>query len=106
MSEEITELNSENFDKNVSKGKWVVDFWAGWCGPCVMLKPNFEAVAKEMKGKIKFGKVDIDAYQDLAERFQVMSIPTILLIENGEVVDSSVGYISKEALAKNISDAL
>ena len=106
MSEGIIELNPENFDKNVNKGKWVIDFWAGWCGPCIMLKPNFEAVAKEMKGKVKFGKVDIDAHQDLAERFQVINIPTILLVENGEVINSSVGYISKEALAKNISEVL
>ncbi|MEK6855989.1 MAG: thioredoxin [Nanoarchaeota archaeon] len=104
MSDGIIELNSESFDGATVKGKWIIDFWAEWCGPCVMMKPVFEAVAKEFKGKVNFAKIDIDSNQDIAERFSVMSIPTILLIENGEVVDSSVGYVSKDALNKKISE--
>lgn len=105
MTDNVTDLNQENFNTLTSKGKWAIDFWAEWCGPCVMLKPNFEAVAKEMKGKINFGKIDIDTQQELAEKFQVMSIPTILLLKNGSVIDSSVGYISKDSLVKKVSEA-
>lgn len=105
MSNEVTDLTSANFDSHTSKGKWAIDFWASWCGPCVMMKPIFEGVAKDMAGKVKFGKVDIDSQTDLAERFGVMSIPTILLLENGEVVDTSVGYVTKDVLSKNIKAA-
>jgi len=104
MAENIIELNLKNFDKSTKKGKWIIDFWAEWCGPCTMLKPVFESAAKEMDGKMNFGKIDIDSQQELAEKFQVMSIPTILFLNNGEVINSHTGYASKDALLKMIKD--
>ena len=78
MSEHTIELTDENFDSKIKEGNWVVDFWASWCGPCRMMEPHFEEAAKEMKGKVNFGKVNVEEAQDLASRFMVMSIPTII----------------------------
>lgn len=103
MDGNIKELNSENFDKLTKKGNWVIDFWAAWCMPCRIMEPIFEAVAKEKKGKINFGKVDVDSEQELAERFQVMSVPTMIFLGNGEIVDNVIGTMQKEAFLKKIN---
>lgn len=102
MAGNVVELRHENFSSKTAKGNWVVDFWAEWCGPCKILSPIFSSVADEMKGKFNFGKVDVDAETDLAQGFDVMSIPTILFIKDGELVDRSVGLVSKEELASQI----
>jgi thioredoxin 1 len=102
MSEGIKELNAGNFDDFISEGKVVVDFWAEWCGPCKMLKPVFEEVSKELKGKVKFGKVDIDSGQDLAEKFGVMSVPALVFFKDGEQVEMNCGYLDKKALLRMI----
>ena len=96
------ELTSENFDSKTSKGFWLVDFWAEWCAPCKMLNPIFTAVSDEFKGKINFGKVDVDIQNDLAQNFEVLSIPALLFIKDGEIVDRTVGLISKDALISKI----
>lgn len=106
MSEGIKELGEENFDDFVSKGLCVVDFWAEWCGPCKMLKPVFDEVAKEMKGKVKFGKVDIDSGQALAEKFGVMSVPTLIFFKNGERVEMNSGFVDKKTLTRMINSVL
>ena len=98
MSAHTKELTIENFDATIQKGKTVVDFWAAWCGPCKMMAPNFDAAAAELSGKVTFGKVDVDAEGDLAERFGVMSIPTIIFFEDGEIVEQFAGARSKEDL--------
>jgi len=98
MSENTEVLTGENFDSATSKGKWVIDFWAEWCGPCKMMAPQFEAAAKELKGKVGFGKVDVDKEQDLAGRFDVMTIPTLLFIKDGEQVNRFSGAIPKDEL--------
>ncbi len=100
----VTELKERDFDDFVSKGEVVVDFWAEWCGPCKMLSPVVDELAKEMKGKVKFGKVNVDKESDLAQRFEVMSIPTLLFYKNGEQVDSVAGAMSKEELKKRIKE--
>ena len=98
MPDNIKNLNSENFDDFISKGKCVVDFSAEWCGPCKMLAPVFEEIAKEMKGKINFGKVDIDGQQELAERFGIMSVPALVFFRNGEQIEINTGFADRKRL--------
>jgi len=90
------EVNESDFEKEViersKKTPVVVDFWASWCGPCVMLKPVLEKVEKEYKGKIVLAKVSVEENQGLAERFGIMSIPAVKLFKNGEIVDEFVGF--------------
>jgi len=100
---EVT-LNDSNFEQEVLKSDIpvVVDFWATWCGPCQMLAPVLEEVASENEGKIKVGKVNVDENRDLAMKFRISSIPTLILFKNGEPVDMALGYKTKEQLVKFI----
>jgi thioredoxin 1 len=98
----ISELTSKNFDEFIKSDKVIIDFSAEWCGPCKMLAPVFEDVAKEMKDKAKFGKVDVDKESDLAQRFQVMAVPTLVFFRDGEQVDRVAGLLSKENLIEKI----
>lgn len=100
--ENITELTEKDFDKFIAKGKCVVDFWAAWCSPCLYMEPHFEAAAKELKGKVKFGKVDVDKEQGLASRFQVMSIPTTIFFRDKEQVNRTTGAMNKERIIEEI----
>lgn len=102
MSKEVIELSSENFDVMISKGKWVVDYWAEWCIPCRIMAPVFEETAKQYKGKINFAKVDVDKYMELANRFQIMSIPTTIFFKNKEQVNRFSGALPKEELIEQI----
>ena len=94
---EIITLKKENFEDEVMKSQIpvLIDFWAGWCGPCKMLSPIVDEVAKELNGTVKVAKVNIDEEQDLAKSFGIMSIPTLVLIKNGKVQKTSVGVVSK-----------
>ena len=105
MPDSIKELNEKNFDEFISKGNSVVDFWAEWCGPCKMLAPVFDDVAKEMKGKVKFGKVDIEEGQAIAENWGVMSVPTVIFFKNGEQVDRFSGFADKKRFIGIIKSA-
>lgn len=100
----VIKITSENFDEEVLKSNIPVllDFWATWCGPCQMVSPIVDAVANEVEGKVKVGKVNVDEEQALAERFNVMSIPTLMVINNGKLVNQSVGVRSKEEILKMI----
>jgi len=104
MTGKVTELTAENFDKFIKEDKAVVDFWAPWCGPCKMMAPVFEETAGELKDKAKLGKVNVDEQGDLAQRFQVMSIPTLIFFRDGEQVERMVGVLSKEDLVKKVKD--
>ena len=92
-------LENENFDE-IIKEKTVVDFYATWCGPCKMLGPVFEEVSIE--SDIKFVKVDIDDHEDLCGKYGVMSVPTLILFEDGKEVKRNIGFIPKEKLEEFI----
>ena len=91
-------LNEDNFDNTVANGLVLVDFWATWCGPCKMLAPTIDAIATEYKDRVVVGKVDVDESEAIARRFGIMSIPTLFLFKDGEVVEKLVGYRLKMEL--------
>jgi len=95
-------VTEANFEVEVLKSKIpvVVDVWATWCGPCRMYSPVIEEVSKDYDGKIKFVKIDADENPNIAQKYNIMSIPTTLLIENGKVKAMQVGAVPKDALKK------
>jgi thioredoxin 1 len=100
-------LTDKNFDEFINKHPLVVvDFWAPWCGPCKFFSPIFEEVAKEMQGKAAFGKVNTDENEKLCERFGIMSIPTLLIFKNGEIVDRNIGAMPADMLKEWIENNL
>ena len=98
-------LTNENFDKELKSGVILVDFWAPWCGPCRMLGPVVEQLSEEMK-TLKFGKVNVDEQPELSEKFEVSSIPTLLLFKNGKVIANRVGAATKETLKEWMNASL
>jgi thioredoxin 1 len=96
----ISNVNDQNFSAETSEGVVLVDFWAPWCGPCKMIAPVLEELDGEMGEKVKIVKLDIDQNQETASGYGVMSIPTLLVMKNGEVVDKVVGFQPKDALAE------
>ncbi len=96
------EITKENFEEVVLKNDLpvLVDFWATWCGPCKMIGPIIEQLSDELAGKVVFGKLNVDNQPELAMQFHVMSIPTLLLFKNGEVVNKKVGFMPKEKLVE------
>lgn len=96
---EIT-ITNENFESEVMQSQMpvLVDFWASWCGPCKMLAPTVAQIADEYEGRVKVGKVNVDEQPDLARRYGIASIPTLMLFENGQVKNTSVGFMPKEQI--------
>jgi thioredoxin 1 len=107
MAEEII-VTSSNFDTEVTKSAVpvVADFWAEWCGPCKMIAPILKDLAKDYKDKIKIAKIDVDAEGELAQQFNIVSIPTILVFSKGQVVKQQIGAVPRQALEKMIKEVL
>ena len=97
----VITITQDNFEQEVlnAKGKVLIDFWADWCGPCKMLSPLVDEIAEEMGDQIKVGKVNVDEVPSIARKYGIMSIPTLILFENGEKVNQSVGFINKQQIA-------
>jgi thioredoxin len=97
-------VTDQNFAAEVEKSPLpvLIDFWAAWCGPCRMVAPIIEQLAKELSGKVRVGKLDVDANQATAGRFRVQSIPSLLIFQNGKEVDRLVGVQSKEAIQQRL----
>lgn len=102
MAFEFTDTNFKNeaLDK---EGVAVVDFWAEWCGPCRAITPIIEDLAKEYDGQVTVGKLNVDDNPEVAMKYGIRSIPTILVLKNGEVVDKTIGVTTKQALADKIN---
>lgn len=100
----VLTITSENFESEVinSSQPVLVDFWAAWCGPCRMVSPVVDQLADDFAGRAKIGKVNVDEQNELAGKFRIMSIPTILIFKNGEVVEKIIGARSKEEYASAI----
>ena len=108
MAVNVIEFNDQNFDSDVLKAETpvLVDFWAIWCGPCKAIAPIVEEIANDYSGKVKVGKMDVDSNNQVAMRYGIRSIPTLLLFNNGEVVDQVIGNVGKDSIEGMISKAL
>jgi thioredoxin 1 len=104
-NEHIVTLSTSNFEQEVAKSTTpvLVDFWAEWCGPCKMLGPLLDELAEEKVGKVKVGKVNVDDNQELATRFGIRAIPTLLLFQGGQVKETIVGMTGKKDLEKKLA---
>lgn len=99
-------IKSEEFEKEAKKGTSVIDFFATWCGPCRMMAPIFESVGQKMKDKANFVKVDVDESEDLARKFGVMSIPTMVILKDGNMIAKRVGLMQADALEQWVNENL
>ena len=104
----VIELTSDTFQTTVleSDQPFLVDFWADWCGPCRMVAPIVEEIANEQAGKLRVGKLNVDEQQEIAYAYRVMSIPTLLLFKDGQVIASIVGAMPKAELMRRLSPHL
>ena len=99
-------VNSNEFRNEISEGVVLVDFFATWCGPCKMLGPVLEDLGKELEGKAKIIKVDIDQSGDLADEFRISSVPTMILFKDNKIVDTMVGFLQIEIITQVIESKL
>ncbi|MDF1548472.1 MAG: thioredoxin [Bacteroidales bacterium] len=102
----VKTLNNKNFKTQVGSGLVLVDFWAPWCGPCKMMAPTLNSIADTENDKVKIGKVNVDHEQQLAKKFGIRSIPTLVLFKNGKEVKRFSGVRSKSFLMKEVSTVL
>ena len=105
---ELIQLNVANFQKEVTESKTpvIIDFWAPWCGPCRMMAPVFEELSKEYAGKLKFVKMNTEENHVLAQQYQIMGIPCLIIVSKGAEVDRIVGFAQKAALKEQIDKIL
>ena len=101
----VLKLESKNFESEVLNSEKVVlvDFYADWCGPCKMMSPVIESIAEELGEKVKVGKVNVDENQDLAIKYNVMSIPTMIIFKNGMAMKSFIGVTDKNDILKELN---
>ena len=98
----VTELNKDNFEKEVMEANVpvLIDFWASWCGPCRMMSPVIDKIAEEMGDKLKVCKVNVDENHELAEKYEIMTIPAFIVIKNGAEAGRTIGVQPKEDILK------
>ena len=108
MGANTVEITDTNFETEVSKSNVpvLVDFWAAWCAPCRALAPTVDAIADEYKGRVKVGKLDVDANGSTAAKFNIRGIPTLLVIKDGQVKEQIVGLVDKRAITKALDKHL
>jgi thioredoxin 1 len=108
MAEGILDVTSSTWDSEVIKaqGLIMVDFWAAWCAPCRMVSPTVEELAKEYQGKMKFMKLNTDENPDIASKYNIMGIPTLMFFKDGRTLDSIVGAVPKQQLKTKIDSLL
>jgi thioredoxin 1 len=104
MSKLVNEFTDDNFENDVTKSDIpvLIDFWATWCGPCKAIAPLIEEIAEQYDGKVKVGKIDVDQNQNSAMKFGVRSIPTLLIMKNGEVINQIVGSVPKAEITDKL----
>ncbi len=108
MSDAVTNISADSWDKDVlqSPDLVMVDFWAAWCSPCKMVAPVVEELAKEYEGKVKFFKLNTDENPDVASRYKIRGIPTLMFFKNGEIVEQIVGVVPKAQLKTKLDSFL
>ena len=105
MSDKITELDSSNFESTVTEGSVpvIVDFWAPWCGPCKAIAPILEELSIELSDSVKICKVNVDSNSEIASKYEIRAIPTILIFKDGAVAETIVGLTSKDDLKAKLT---
>lgn len=108
MENQVRVLNTEEFSSKIENGSGiaVVDFYATWCGPCKMLAPVFQEASDELGSKANFVKVDIDQSMDIARKYSVTTVPTIIIFKNGKPVETMIGFMPKEKLISQVNSQL
>ena len=105
-NDNVPELTGKEFDNFTKEGLVLIDFFAEWCMPCVMMSPVIEDLSEKFKGKIKFGKVDVSESGNIAQKFGVSSIPNFTVLKDGKVIDQFIGAVGEEELEKKLNGFL